>query len=63
MLKQAVNLEVKVGERTYQLNLPGDCPLGEVYDVLFKMRSYVVERINDAQKLDAPKEPEQPKEE
>ncbi len=56
MLKTHAQLEVKVGERVYQLNLPSDAPLGEVHDVLFQMRSYVIDKINEAQKVDAPKE-------
>ncbi len=56
MLKQHATLEVKIGERVYQLHLPSDCPLGEVHDALFKMRSFVVSKINDAQKADEPKD-------
>lgn len=58
MLKQHATLEVKIGERVYQLHLPSDAPLGEAHDALFKMRSYVIEKILEAQKLDSPKEPE-----
>lgn len=60
MIKTSAMLEVKRGERVYQLNLPSDAPLGEVHDVLFQMRSYVIERINEAQKNDAPKDPVEP---
>jgi hypothetical protein len=56
MLKQSAQLEVKIGERVYQLNLPSESPLGEVHDALFQMRSFVINKINEAQKLDAPKE-------
>lgn len=56
MLKSSAMLEVKIGERLYQLNLPLDAPLGEAHDALFQMRSYVVQKINEAQKIDAPKE-------
>jgi hypothetical protein len=56
MLKTHAQLEVKIGERIYSLNLPSDSPLGEVHDALFQMRSYVISKINDAQKIDAPKE-------
>ncbi len=58
MLKTHAQLEVKIGERLYQLNLPSDAPLGEVFDAIFQMRSYVVERINAAQESDKPKEQE-----
>lgn len=58
MLKTQAQLEVKIGERVYQLNLPSDAPLGEAHDALFQMRSYVIGKINEAQKVDAPKEQE-----
>lgn len=63
MLKQSAMLEVKIGERVYQLNLPSDAPLGEAHDAIFQMRSFIIAKINDSQKLDAPKEPEQEKQE
>jgi len=63
MLKTIATLQVEIGERVYQLNLPSDAPLGEVHDALFRMRSYVVERINEAVKSDKPQELEQPKQE
>jgi len=62
MLKQQVIFEVKRDNRVYQLQLPENSPLGEVHDVLFQMRSFVIDKINEAVKQDAPKEPEQPKE-
>lgn len=62
MLKTNATLEVKIGERVYTLNLPSESPLGEVHDALFQMRSYVIGKINEAHKADAPKE-EKPAEE
>ena len=59
MLKQTVQLEVKIGERNYILLLPGDCPLGEVHDALFQMRSFVIGKINEAVKADEPKKLEE----
>ena len=59
MLKTGAQLEVKVGERNYILNVPSEAPLGEVHDVLYKMRSYVIDRINEAAKADTPKEQEE----
>jgi len=56
MLKTSAILEVKINDRTYVLTLPNDSPLGEVHDALFQMRSFVVEKINEAQKADAKKE-------
>jgi predicted metal-dependent hydrolase len=63
MLKQQVILEVKRDSRTYQLQLPEGCNLGEVHDVLYEMRNHIISRINDLVKQDAPKELEQPKQE
>ncbi len=58
MLKQATMLETKIGERIYQFHLPSDAPLGEVHDALFQIRSFVVAKINEAQKVDEKKEPD-----
>jgi len=63
MLKHSAQLEVRKEDRIYQLNLPVNCPLGEVYDVLYQMRSYIVDRLKEAQKSDQPKESEQEKSE
>lgn len=52
MLKQSVMLEVKLNDRVYQLHLPQDAPLGEVHDALYQLRSFVIEKINAAQKAD-----------
>lgn len=61
MLKTHAQLEVKIGERIYTFNLPADAPLGEAHDALFQMRSFVVTKINEAQKADEPRQPETPK--
>ncbi len=50
MIKNKTVLEVKMGERTYELMCSPDSPLGELYDVLFQMQSYVIGKINDSQK-------------
>ena len=56
MLKNLSSLELKIGERIYKLMCDVDAPLGEVHDVLVQMKSYVVSRIQEAQKAE-----EQPK--
>lgn len=61
MLKQSAMLEVKINDRVFQLHLPADAPLGEVHDAIFQMRSYVVDRINEATKKDALPVSEEPK--
>ena len=62
MLKQHAMLEVKINDRIYQLHLPCDSPLGEAHDALFQMRSYVIDKINEAKTHDALKELEAAKE-
>ena len=57
MIKQKIVIEVKRDERIYQLQLPDGSPLGEIYDVLFQMRSFVIDKINEVHKAEAPKEP------
>ncbi len=56
MLKQTAILEIVRQDRVYTLVLPNNAPLGELHDVLFQMRSFVVEKINDAVVIDKPKE-------
>lgn len=56
MLKTSSQLEVKIGERVYGFLFPHDAPVGELHDALFKMRSFVIDRINEMMKVDLPKE-------
>ena len=62
MLKQAVSLEVKKNDKNFQLSFPVESSLGELHDVLYQMRSFIVEKNNEAVKADIPKEPESIKE-
>lgn len=57
MLSTQVKLEVEVGERCYQFLCPNDAPIGEVHDALCTMKSFVVNRIQEADK--APNEVKQ----
>jgi len=57
MIKTQAILEIKRGERVYQLHLPADCPLGEVHDVVHEMKMHVVQMIADRAKAEV-KEPE-----
>lgn len=52
MLKNHSILEVVKNEKVYQLHLPSDASLGEVHDVLYQMRSFVVERIQEHMKAE-----------
>lgn len=58
MLKNVSKLEIKVGERVYHFLCEADSPLGEAYDVLSRMRGFVLERMKDPEKPsgDDPKE-------
>lgn len=49
MLKNKTVLEVKKGERIYQLELYSDSPLGEVFDVLCEMQGFVIGKIKESQ--------------
>lgn len=51
MIKPLTSLEIAVGERVYKLICAIDSPLGEVHDVLIKMKEYVVGAINEAHRL------------
>lgn len=48
MLKQKSCLHVKIDDRIYELVCEPDAQLGELFDVVCQMRSYIVKRINDA---------------
>lgn len=50
MIKQKVVLEVKVDDRIYEMSCSQDSPLGELHDVLMKMKGYTVDRMIAAQK-------------
>jgi len=63
MLKNIAILEVEKNGKKYEFHLPQGCTLGEAHDVIFEMRTFIVERIQEAFKADAPKQPEVPKEE
>lgn len=49
MLKNKTVLEVKIGERLYELSLDASSPIGEVFDALSQMQSFVVQKINESQ--------------
>lgn len=51
MKKLLTSIEIKVGERLYQMLVQQDAPLGELHDVLYQMKAHVLELM---QKADAP---------
>lgn len=50
MIKNTTILEVKVGERVYQMLCSSDSPLGELFDTLSAMRSHVAQIIIEQSK-------------
>ena len=56
MIKNKTAIEIKKGERVYELILSPESPLGEVYDVLCEMKALVYDKISEAQKSELPKE-------
>lgn len=50
MLKTQACIEIKKGERIHRFYCDNDSPLGEAYDALREMMSYVVTRIQEAEK-------------
>lgn len=52
MHKSVSILELKKGEKVYQLHLAPDSALGEVHDVLCQMKYYVLERMNKQHQID-----------
>lgn len=57
MLSNLTKLEVKIGEKTYQFICDNDSPIGSVHDALTAMKSFVVCKINEAEKQETPPEP------
>lgn len=63
MIKQFFAFETKEGEHEVKILISSACPLGLVHDSLFKARNYVVEKINESVKQDAPQSPQEPTQE
>jgi len=56
MIKTLLTLEISKESRKYQLILSQDSPLGEIFDVITEMRSFVLHKINDAVKTEQPEQ-------
>lgn len=63
MLEQVSVLKVKIGERLYKLELDPKSPLGEAYDAITQLRSFVIDRINQENEASKPKTEKPPQEE
>ena len=48
MLKTNTTLEIAKDIGNYILHIPQNCTLGQLHDVLFEMREFVVGKINEA---------------
>ena len=59
MINNKTTLEIKIEERIYQFLCDSNCSLGEVYDVLSRMKNFVYQRIKEAQKAENPEKIEQ----
>ena len=63
MLEQVSVLKVKIGERLYKLELDPKSPLGEAYDAITQLRSFVIDRINQENEASKPKTEKPPEQE
>ena len=50
MLKNIMALEIKVGENIHQYNMPSQCGVGEILDVLTQFRAYALNIYIEEQK-------------
>lgn len=50
MISTISKMEVKIGERKYQLLCASDSPLGEVYDALSSMKGFVITKMQEIDK-------------
>lgn len=54
MLSNITKLEVQIGEKRYQFICDNDSPIGAVHDAITAMKSYIVQKINEAEKEPTP---------
>lgn len=52
-VKDKKSLEVKIGERVYAFDCDPSSPLGEIHDALCQMKSFVINKMIDAEKKPA----------
>lgn len=45
MMKQKISLEISKNEKTFQLVLDADSPLGDCFDVICQFQSYIIDRM------------------
>ncbi len=59
MLNQISKIEVKIGERVYQLLCEMDSPLGQVHDALSTMKGFIINKMQEAEKISKPEKEEE----
>jgi len=57
-----VHFEEKIEDFPFVLSMLPNTPAPHALQALFKMREQILEIVTNAHKLDAPKDPEEPKE-
>jgi hypothetical protein len=55
MIKNKTVIEHKIGERVFEFVCNSDSPLGEIHDTLCVFKTFVIERILEAQKKETEK--------
>ncbi len=55
---QRTILEVKIGDRFYNLECAPDAPLNEVYQAVGMINNYIISRIEEAKKIEEEKKQE-----
>lgn len=53
MIKNIAQFEIKVGEKVFHLLCQADSTWGEIHDVLFKMKDFVVQKMNELHQAEA----------
>lgn len=56
MHKMRSILEVTIGERSFKLECAPESTLGEIYDALSQMKSFVIEKMKEAEEASKVKE-------
>lgn len=56
MLKTLTKLEHKVGDRIYYFFCENDSPLGECHDALVKFKDFVIQKIQEVNESQKPRE-------
>ncbi len=54
MLSTISKIEIKIGERVYQMLCQGDSPLGELHDVLSQMKGFVIDKMQEIDRVSNP---------